>query len=181
MTGQREQQDRAVGVLPGCSRAIITSPLATTKYLTGRAGFGSWLEGTVYRSSKDMAEGAWGICSHHIHSQEVEMDAGTQLTFFFSFSLGPQSMGWYHPHWRTGFSTQLTYSRKSRTDGAVSLVDEPHLLCQPGSYKVMRKDRLCLSLNPLSEITQMSSIWMWWLHLWHRNWQMLWGSFILFP
>lgn len=181
MTGQKEQQDRAVGVLQGCSRAIITFPLAMTKYLTGRVGFGSWLEGTVYRSSKGMTEGAWGICSHHIHYQEVEMDAGTQLIFFFSFSLGPQSMGWYHPHLRTGFSTQLSYSRKSCTDMAVSLVDEPHLLCQPGSYNVMRKDRLCLSPNSWSAVTQMSSSWMWWWRLWHRNWQMVWGSFILFP
>lgn len=151
-----------------------------TRYLTGRASFGSWLKGTIHRGSKDMAEGAWGSCSYHIHYQEVEMDAGTQLTFFFSLSLGPQSMGWYHPHLRTGFSAQLTYSM-SLTDMAVSLVDEPHLVCQPGSYNVVRKDGLCLSPIPWSSVTHMSSSWTWWSHLWHRNWQMIWGSFILFP
>lgn len=42
--------------------------------------------------------------------QEVEMNTDDQLIFSFLFSLGPQPMGWFHPHLGLVFLPQFYLS-----------------------------------------------------------------------
>lgn len=71
--------------------------------------FSSLFENAVHHGRQSMVPDAWGSSSHcSCTGEQRKMDAGTQFAFFFSVSLAPQSIEWYHPHSRCGFlsSTQ---------------------------------------------------------------------------